>query len=501
MNEITSPQDWYYGFSAFSLLGSLLITVELIRRYFHWSGEVTRKITHIGTGLLVFVAPLFLTSKMPAVVLGSFFTVFNYFAIRFHWLKGMHGIGRMTYGTAWYPLAFTLLTFLCWENNKPSLMTAMLVLAVGDASAALIGTRFTYPHSYNLTGDNKSLEGSAGMFLVSFGVIMISFYFLDRWEFLTWSWKLALLTAFTGSLIATAAEAVSAKGSDNMTIPLGVAFAVQVMTNSPEIFAVQFTLASILSLIVSLLSYGFRFLNAGGAVTAFLLGTLIFGLGGWIWAAPIMTFFVTSSLLSKMGKRRKKKFDLVFEKGSTRDAAQVIANGGLAGFIIVAAFYYPHPNWYPVFLGILAAVTSDTWATEIGVFFKSMPRSILTFKKVEPGTSGGVSLMGTLGGALGALCIAVSGYLVYPELFLKSSLELSFFWIILSGVIGSFVDSVLGATLQSQYVCDLCGKVTERRIHCEKVTKLIRGWEFFHNDRVNMLCGLAGGLAVYMIIF
>ena len=501
MNDITSPQDWYYGFSAFFLLGSLLAVVELIRRHFRWTGEITRKITHVGTGFLVFISPLFLTSKMPAVVLGSFFTVFDYFAIRFHWLKGMHGTGRTTYGTAWYPLAFTLLTFLCWENNKPALMTSMLVLAVGDASAALIGTRFRNPHSYNLTGDSKSLEGSAGMFVVSFFVIMASFYFLDRWEFLAWSWKITLLAAFTGSLMATAAEAVSAKGSDNLTIPLSVAFVIQVMTSSPEFFSVQFAWAAVLSLCASALSYYFRFLNAGGSVTAFILGTLVFGLGGWVWTAPILTFFVTSSLLSKMGKRRKKKFDLVFEKGSTRDAAQVIANGGLAGVIIVAAFYYPHPYWYPVFLGILAAVTSDTWATEIGVFFKSTPRSILTFKKVEPGTSGGVSLIGTLGGALGALCIAVSGYLVNSELFLKSSLEMSFFWVILSGVIGSLVDSALGATLQSQYVCDLCGKVTERKIHCEKVTKLIRGWEFFHNDRVNMLCGLAGGLAVYMIIY
>ncbi len=501
MNDLNLPQDWYYGFSAFFILGTLLTSVELIRRHFHWSGEITRKITHVGTGLLVFVSPLFLTSKMPAVILGTFFTVFDYLAVRFHWLKGMHGTGRLTYGTAWYPLAFTLLTFLCWESNKPALMTAMLVLAVGDASAALIGTRFTHPHNYNLTGDNKSLEGSAGMLVVSFGVILISFYFLDRWEFLTWSWELALLTAFTGSLVATAAEAVSAKGSDNMTIPLGVAFTVQVMTNFPDSAAFQFAFGSLLSLVVSILSHYFRFLNAGGAVTAFLLGTLIFGLGGWVWAAPIMTFFVTSSLLSKMGKRRKKKFDLVFEKGSTRDAAQVIANGGLAGIIIIGAFYFPHPNWYPVFLGILAAVTSDTWATEIGVFFKSTPRSILTLKKVAPGTSGGVSLLGTLGGAAGAFCVAVSGYLVNPELFLKSSLEMSFFWIILSGVIGSLVDSMLGATLQSQYICDLCGKVTERRIHCEKVTTLIRGWEFFHNDRVNMVCGLAGGLAVYMIIF
>jgi dolichol kinase len=278
MSDVTSSRDWIYGLAAFLILGLLLAVVESVRRHFRWSGEVTRKITHIGTGLLVFTAPLFLESKMPAVALGAFFTVFNFFAVRFHWLKGIHGTGRTTYGTAWYPLAFTILTFLSWENNKPALMTSMLVLALGDASAALIGTRFSNAHTYNLTGDPKSLEGSAGMFVVSFIVIIASFFFLDRWGFLDWSSRIIFLTAFAGSMMATAAEAVSAKGSDNLTIPVSVAFVVQVMTGSPDFFASQFVLASVLSAGVAVLSYYLRFLNPGGAVTAFLLGTLIFGL-------------------------------------------------------------------------------------------------------------------------------------------------------------------------------------------------------------------------------
>lgn len=501
MNESTSNQDWFYGLAAFLLLGFLLLIVELIRRRFQWSGEVTRKITHIGTGLLVFISPLFLTSKTPAVALGLFFTAFNYLAIRFHWLKGIHGTDRTTYGTAWYPLAFSLLTFLCWENNKPALMTAMLVLAIGDASAALIGGHWKKPHIYNLTGDAKSIEGSAGMFVVSFWVMVISFYCLDRWNFLPWSWQLALVTALTGSMLATASEAVAAKGSDNMTIPLSVALVVQVMTNSSEGFVLQFLFATFLSLAVSLLSYYARFLNAGGAAAAFILGTIVFGLGGWTWAAPILVFFLTSSILSRLGKNRKQQYDLVFEKSSTRDVGQVIANGGVAGIIIILSFYYPNQNWYFVFLGVLAAVTSDTWATEIGVWFTATPRNILNFKKVEAGTSGGVTLAGTTGGALGALCIAVSGYAVNRDLFLKSSLEFSFFWIILAGLIGSTVDSILGATFQSQYLCERCKKVTERKLHCDARSTLIRGWEFFHNDRVNLICGLSGGLALYLIFY
>ena len=49
----------------------------------------------------------------------------------------------------------------------------------------------------------------------------------------------------------------------------------------------------------------------------------------------ILTFFILSSLLSRLGRSAKARYDLIFEKGSRRDHAQVLANGGIAGALMV----------------------------------------------------------------------------------------------------------------------------------------------------------------------
>jgi uncharacterized membrane protein len=90
-----------------------------------------------------------------------------------------------------------------------------------------------------------------------------------------------------------------------------------------------------ISLALVLISYGLKFLSTSGAVSAFLMGCNIFGIGGMVWAVPLLTFFLSSSILSKMARSRKEKYDLLFDKGSQRDAGQVLGNGGLAWLLII----------------------------------------------------------------------------------------------------------------------------------------------------------------------
>ena len=59
------------------------------------------------------------------------------------------------------------------------------------------------------------------------------------------------------------------------------------------------------------------------------------------------------------------------------------------------------------FAGVMATVTADTWATELGVLSTHAPRSITTMRPVAPGTSGGVTLLVLLASALGALLIGL----------------------------------------------------------------------------------------------
>jgi uncharacterized protein (TIGR00297 family) len=249
----------------------------------------------------------------------------------------------------------------------------------------------------------------------------------------------------------------------------------------------QVLVGALLALVIAGGSYVVRFLTLSGAVATFILGVIVFGSGGWAWAVPIVMFFFLSSLLSRYRRSQKARFDSSFEKSDRRDAGQVIANGGIPGAVLILSLLYPMHDFYPLYLGALAAATADTWGTEIGVLTKGKTRSAVTWKPVEPGTSGGISETGTLAGAIGALVIAFSGYLWYSDM--KTAVV-----VVLAGMLGSYVDSVVGATLQAQYRCSVCGKGTERTVHCNKPATLVSGQRWVNNDVVNSICSLIGAL-------
>ncbi len=89
----------------------------------------------------------------------------------------------------------------------------------------------------------------------------------------------------------------------------------------------------LLAVIVAILAYRVHSLNKSGAVAATIVGTIIFGVGGWQWAVLLLTFFITSSALSRLFRKRKEGLSEKFSKGHERDAGQVLGNGGLATFL------------------------------------------------------------------------------------------------------------------------------------------------------------------------
>ncbi len=204
----------------------------------------------------------------------------------------------------------------------------------------------------------------------------------------------------------------------------------------------------LLAILIAGGSYYAGALSRSGMVAAILLGTVVFGLGGLPWAVLLIAFFISSSLLSRLFSRRKEKMEEKFSKGHRRDAAQVLANGGIAGLCVLLWQLFPGALWpWLAFAGALAAANADTWATELGVLSKSPPRSIRTGRVVEPGDSGGVSRMGLFAATGGSLLIAVLAVLPWPGMPGEPGLEtygLVILLITLAGLGGSLVDSLLG---------------------------------------------------------
>ncbi len=260
----------------------------------------------------------------------------------------------------------------------------------------------------------------------------------------------------------------------------------------------QLFLGFLLAIIISFLAYKAKSLNKSGAIAAMIEGVLIFGLGGWDWAILLLAFFISSSALSKMFKSRKKDLKEKFDKGSRRDAMQVFGNGGLAAFFALLHFFFPDSLWtWLGFSAALAAVNADTWATELGVLARSQPRMINNLKqKVEKGTSGGISVTGTLASLVGAALIGLLSAIFSPI----NDFFPIFILVTLAGLLGALFDSLLGATIQAIYYCPACKKETERHPNhlCGTETRYFRGWKWLTNDLVNFACAGFGVLVILL---
>ena len=225
---------------------------------------------------------------------------------------------------------------------------------------------------------------------------------------------------------------------------------------------------------IALLATRAKALTFSGALAAWSVGSVIFGAGGWAGAAALLTFFGTSTALSRWRKGRKDA--LGYEKGGQRDAWQVLANGGVAAACLLLPYLFPRieaGRSYLWFLAALASANADTWATEIGSALGGQPWDLRSGTSAQPGTSGAVSLGGTLAALVGAALIGVLFAPDWPTRLLVAA----------AGWGGAFADSLLGAFVQAQW--RQIG--TNRWSEHPQPRPPERGLRFFGNDAVNLL--------------
>jgi uncharacterized protein (TIGR00297 family) len=266
---------------------------------------------------------------------------------------------------------------------------------------------------------------------------------------------------------------------------------------------VQIFVGFLTSLLIACLGYKGRSLTPSGVVGAIVVGTLTFGLGGWTWGLLLIAFFVSSSLLSRYREAEKRGLAEKFAKVGGRDLGQALANGGWGALLATAYALRPHAFLFTAFVGAMAAVNADTWATELGVLSSSPPRRITTGREVPVGTSGGVSPLGISASLSGALLIGLLA-LVFESLAPGGALSPSARWLPLAaslgGLAGSLFDSLLGATVQGIYYCEACGKETESRVHrCGATAQQVRGWRWLDNDGVNFLSSVVGSIVAGLV--
>ncbi len=198
--------------------------------------------------------------------------------------------------------------------------------------------------------------------------------------------------------------------------------------------------------IVAAQAYRLRTLTRSGAWAAAVCGTVLYAAGGWAWIGLVAAFFATSSALTRLEvgppEQRRRSVDYMGRRWD-----QVAANGGIATLAAAVHGLVGSPLTFAAAAGAIAAATADTWATEVGRWSRVPPRLITTWATVPPGTSGGVTVVGTLGAAAGAVLIGGVAALLGggPR---QAHLAPA---VAMAGFSAAFLDSVLGATIEGRW--------------------------------------------------
>ncbi|HSK78573.1 MAG TPA: hypothetical protein VLQ45_19115 [Thermoanaerobaculia bacterium] len=264
---------------------ALLVAAELWRRLGAPKPEWTRKLVHLGGGIACLFFPFLVQSPWVVLAMSLPLTLLFVAGSRFGFLKSLHGIGRKSRGAEYYPLS-VFLVFLMTPGRPWLYLAAVLVLAVGDAFAALIGSRYGVIR-YEVEDGMKSLEGSLVFLVIAFLAIHLPTLLLTDLPR-----PVTVLAAVLVAALVTGFEAISLEGADNLFVPLAVVVILGKITTKP-LSEVVFQNLSLLAIClgVGLVVWRSRSFNVGGAITFILFAYGTWSLGSWRWALPVFTGF------------------------------------------------------------------------------------------------------------------------------------------------------------------------------------------------------------------
>jgi len=204
------------GVAVVALWLAIVVAMALaVRRRWPQQREWSRKVVHIGTGPVVLLAwglGIARWVALPAAIAVTVATAINH---RFQLLPAVEDVGRHSYGTIAYGASIALLLALFWPSQPLAVAAGVLVMAIGDGSAGLIGPQLNSPR-WRLLGQGKSLAGTLAMALGALAVLTL----LQQTALIQGLEAPSLPNLIVIAAVATALEQLSAFGIDNLSVPL-----------------------------------------------------------------------------------------------------------------------------------------------------------------------------------------------------------------------------------------------------------------------------------------
>ena len=455
------------GYILSVLYVAICLFLTLLMKHLGVSRIYTRKVLHILVGFEWFILYTFMGGvNIHFSLVCLIFTVFLIIEYKMNLLPMMSSDGENAPGTVYYALAMLFMSVVCNIVPEMSLPFGIGVLctSVGDGLAGIIG--YSIKKHNPVIWKNKTLYGTVTNFVVSF---VATYIFC-----LVFNIDISVKIVFALAVLSAIIELLSGKGMDNITVTIGVSL---VAYGSMYIDNVNdYIFPILLTPIIVAVSLGKKLLTIPAVITALFLDiavTLAWGNLGFIVLA---VFFLGSALIEKVISQMRSSHMPNNEPRTASAIAYLVTNERLCVYVFTAS---------------VAESFADTCASAIGALSKST-YSIIGMKKCEQGTSGGVSIIGTIASFLASLLIScimtLSGaFSIFDALLVA-----------LSGFTGCIFDSLLGATLQVKYRCNSCGKITESKMCCGMTEKLT-GIYGVDNNVVNLSASIFTSIIVITI--
>jgi uncharacterized protein (TIGR00297 family) len=390
--------------------------------------RVIRKSIHFLTGLALFALTYVLDglALLLVIIAGSLFAFISY---GFQAFRILHKTKDQSLGTLFYPLGILITFILLYNMPVYYFRAALLALTVSDTMASISGQIRTGNIYFNPLKEEKSLYGVIG-FAVSTAVIFV------------FQLPGAAIPGFLvlATLLAIIFEIFSWRGSDNLSIPVGSAlfFIVMERHESDLLFLIGLI---VVAAIGALMLYRLRILDKYASALAFFMAVYFLGVLGLPWAMLIISFFVTSVFFTYLRAKRSSKLSTSYG----RNAWQVLANS-IWAIIFSAAWLVTGENMLIyLYISVVAAVTADTWASEIGPVFHRRCFSLYHRQMQTSGVNGGISLAGSLASLAGSFFIVWLSSMFFDLRFDLQTMTL----LTAAGFLASLADSFLGAFAES----------------------------------------------------
>lgn len=440
--------------------------------------ETSRKVIHTMLVVVWALLEALFRDTIHQVVIPVLFIGLNILSYRYGIYGSVERIDQNHKGTIYFALAITgIMAVSYWI---PGLFlsggVAVVCLTFGDGAAALIG----YHVPSRKIRDHKTLAGMAACILASV-IGMIAFKALYHPSLL---WQDIFLLALFAAMME-----LTENGWDNITLSWGVFALAGILINTVDAHLRLALMAAMLIFYIVFLSRAITYAGSilsAGMVFVFAYFGKTAGLG-YLLGTYFIIFFI--GLIRKKMQGPKKQHE-------TRNGYQILINGG-AGTLMMALYgVTADERWLLLCLVAIGGCFIDSISSDVGRLSRHAPYDFLRKIPVPTGISGGVTAMGT--GYAGFFSILIG-------IFAGFVMKFSWTEALLTGVmcfLQTLVDTALGSLLQVKYQCRVCGKLTERKHHCDNPSCYVSGIRWMDNNMVNLLSSAAiiGMTALFLLI-